>query len=824
MCHGLGFMPRFFALIFLVAVGQVCAQSGEGGLAILLFQAHPSGTFRWERWAEATVRLRNERSAPIEARLAVDFPSAPKEGASVVFTRPVTLPARAMIEVNLMVRFPSSAARPKGQEKMLPVRLRLMQGATILAQDVFPCAMQSDEGPAIAWGDVGECSLPYRLKRQAREAGKKAAPAEGGRRAYAIEVVSPDRFPRRATGWGSYDAVVLSRWNAAHRLDVLQSEALAAWVKGGGRLLVLAGAHWNDVPNPTLATLLPLRPSERYCTSYLPALSTVFGDLGIADGVEVYDGDRAAARILLGDARQPFLLERRIGLGATLFLALDVDRVKGADAAGMEQLVRRALAETVRGASAPFFAHPAKTREVVESLVAVKILPRGKIALWLGGYVALAAGLLFGARAFRRGEYGHWGVGVLAVAVALALYGMSRALRREGGEAIERVRAYIAETAMGDASARIEGIEGFFPMKEREFSGRLATDHSLVEPALMGSARAEVIELVTDDEAGVGSWMLQPNTMRALRFDARLAMPAPPLVWSAKLTRHGMLVRAASAFAWPLEGVFLKWNRFVAPVGVLLPRETREIETWKLGDRLGRYQTSNLQGRWTRVEGLLRRMAYPDPRYRFAPLDAIPTVLQQAGAAASRPVAMGGFARASPAFWEKTADDAPVTVGLWLSRGDEDLLEAEDDFWMPQGVARLALDGKSGRISHLGEGDFAGSSEEEIVAAFSLPSACRGAALRGGRVFGGFESLHFKATAEACWTTETDPPSNWKPLAWPAAAAGAEISDPRPGEEKLWVRIFVRRAGSGAPASSFSSLQRWSLRGLDLAISGSKSR
>ncbi len=823
MCHGLRFMPRFLALFFLVAAGRICAQMEEGGLSILLFQTHPSGTARWERWEEATVRLKNERHEAFEGRLSVDFPSASREGASFAYSRPVSLPARSLIEVNLMVCFPPSSARPRDKQNMLPVRLRLMKGAAILAQDIFPCAIQSDEGPPIAWGDVGECALPYRLKRQAREAGKKASPDGSGRRAYAIEVVAPDRFPRRATGWGGYDAVVLSRWDARHRLDALQSEALAAWVKGGGRLLVVAGAHWNDLPNPTLAALLPLRPSERYRTSHLPALSSVFGDLGIEDGVEVYDGDRAPSRILLGDERQPFLLERRIGLGAILFLALDVDRVKGADAVGMERLVRRALAETTRSVPAPFFANPAKVRETVESLVAVKILPRGKMALWLGGYVALAAAALLVARAFRRAEYGHLGVGLVAGAVAFGLSSTSRAMRREGGEAIERVRAYIAEFASDESSVRLEGIEGFFPMKERKFSGLLARDHSLVEPALAGSTRAEVIEFTTDDMPGLGAWTLQPNALRALRLDARLTTKAPPLVWSARLTRQGVLVKATSSLEWPLESAFLKWNRFVAPMGAFASGETREIATWKLSDFLGRYETSNLQGRWARVEGILRRMVYPDPRSRLGRHDALQTILQQAGAAASRPVAMGGFTRASPPLWEEGEEDAQGVVGLWLSRGDEELLEADSEFFLPRGVARLVLDGKSGRISHLGEGDFAGSGEEEIVAIFRLPSACRGAMLRGARVFGAFDSLHFKATAKVCWTAKTAAPSEWREVAWPAAE-GAEAPDPRPGEERLWVQISVRRTQGGAPPGSFSSLQRWSLRGLDLSVSGSKAR
>ncbi|MCC7519817.1 MAG: hypothetical protein IT578_11625 [Verrucomicrobiae bacterium] len=816
-------MARFFAMLLLMSPVLAHAQIDEGGLSMVLFQALPSGTFRWERWSEATVRLKNERPAAFEGRLVVDFPSAPKEGAMLAYSRPVTLPARSLVEVNLMVRFPPASARPLGKENLLPVRLRLMRGPTCPAQDIFPCAVQSEEGPPIAWMDVGESRLPYRLKKQAREAGKKGASAEAGRRAYAIEVVPPNRFPRRATGLDAYDAVVLSRWDARQRLDALQTEALIAWVKGGGRLLALAGAHWNDLPNPALAALLPLRPTERTRTSWLPALAAAFGDLGIEEGVDVYDGDRAPARLLLGDKQQPFLLERRIGLGAAFFLTLDVDRMQGAESPGMERLIRRALAETARGAATPMFANPAKAREVVENLVAVKILPRGKMALWLGGYVALVATALAGARTLRRAEYGYLAAALAAVAVALILHGMSRAMRRGGGEAVERVRAYIAESGPGDASVRIEGLEGFFPVKERRFVERLGLYHALIEPSVSGAARAEVIEFATDDLAGVGAWTLQPNTVRALRFDAHFERKAPPIAWSARLTRDGLLAKVASSLEDPLAGAFLKWNRFVAPLGALKTGEPHEIETWKLGDRLGRYETSNLRGRWTRVEGMLRQMTYPDFRARLGQSESLQALLQQANAVAIRPVVVGGFSRVSPAIWEKGADDVSGVVGMWLVRGDEETLEADREFLLPKGLARLALEGKTGRISHLGGGEFSGNGEEEILVSFRPPPPLRGAAYHEARVHGAFDSLHFSAKVEAGWSNGTVEPTTWRPIEWPAAG-GAPVLDPQAGQDTLWVRLAVRRSGSAAAGNlaAVSTLQRWNLRGLDYSALGSQ--
>ena len=57
-------MLRLLTIIFFAAAAGPAAraQLDEGGLSIVLFQAHPSGTFRWERWTETTVRLKNERS------------------------------------------------------------------------------------------------------------------------------------------------------------------------------------------------------------------------------------------------------------------------------------------------------------------------------------------------------------------------------------------------------------------------------------------------------------------------------------------------------------------------------------------------------------------------------------------------------------------------------------------------------------------------------------------------------------------------------------------------------------------------------------------
>ena len=820
-------LARVLALgiaIFPSSITLMAAPEAKSDLAIVLFRVKPNNIFRWERWAEAEVRVKNEGAVAQQARIVVDFPSV-KDNFRAVFSRPVTLPPRSQQEIKFMVRFPSSFAMPSGGAKGFPVQVRLMRETSTLSQEIFHSVPASDAGLFLLWCGDGDASLAYHLKKSPREGDFK------GLRDFSLVASRIENLPHHAMGYDSFDMVILSDWEQK-MMDPLQNESLLNWVRRGGKLLVIAGPHWLARPNRFLAEKLPLWPVESYQTSVLPEVEAWAGDLGIADGVSVMDGPRAPAEILMGNEDQPLLMRRPLGLGFIFFLTLDVDRHNGKPAKGMTRFMLKALNFVGESPGLPAAFSESFARQALEQLVAVRIIPRERMMTWLGAYGLLIVLLLVIGRLTRRPEWSYAGVAILAAAWFFMMQQWSRRERKSSAGQIERVRAYLAESREGDPFTLFTGVEGFFPSSPRQLNAAtagLSTFDATVFPiAGLGADRAERIEIQSHDRAGIGSWQLTPNTLRIVSIQSLLQSAHHGARYTARLTPEGLLLEVQSHFPWKLEQPFFKWNRFALPLPDIAAGQTARIETWKHSADWGRYQSGMIQSGQSAGRNLLRQVILPDALRGWPEGMDVQRTLQRIHGKHTRQMALGGFTSEDPLFWSQSdAKGTEATMGLWMVLGNENLLSAAPEFSMPPGIAGFELQGKEKRISYLGDSNFGGTHEDQIPAAFVLPSCLREIEAGEIVVHADFGSLHFEPAIQVGIGSPTAEPRQWIAMPWSRAmrVPGSPFVL-KEGADRIWVKVDIRRrenarAASAEGADSLS--QSWYLRDLDVSLRGKKS-
>jgi hypothetical protein len=799
-------------------------QAAGSGLSIVLFRVEPSNLFAWNQWAEGAATIKNESAEEQSFRIVLEMPGEGREGLKVVFGRYVTLAPMSQQEVRFMVRFPSSAVVVSTDPQPFPMKIRLMRNETILAEDKAYSLPLADVSTRILWCQEASNELGYHFQKRLRTKGEREISDAR------ITMTQSRNLPYFLHGYSAYNGVVISSWDAAG-LDAMQTESLLNWVRNGGHLLVIAGSHWFTRPNAALAEALPLWPDESYPISTLPEIEAWAGDLGIADGVRVYDGPRADARIVIGNEDQPILLSRPLGHGVVWILTLDVDRRLKLPTDGMNAFMGRVLALLVDGSAPPSGIVPQSSSNILGQLVAMKIVARETMALWLGIYLLAIVLALVAARLLKRNEWGYAVVLLVALANFAFLSVQSQRQRQASAGQIERARIYLASMKENDSNASLTAVEGFFPARLRTLdwsSSELTGFDTLAMPTsltALGLGTPELVELQRRDTGGIAFWMLKPNTLRALGMISFARMPGEGSRFSTRLTSEGVRIEIQNGLPWKLEQPFFKWNRFVTCLPDLVPGKKTSIDTWKSPALLGKYQGGLVHGGAQEARNLLRQVLLPDPPTQQSVQARLQSLLQRSRRPPPR-IALGGYTTEDPRFWKKPDSRATDTsLGLWLIQGQDSLLTADNEFWMPPGIAELELASKEGRVSYLGDGNFASPNEDNIQAFFRLPPCLQGVEIRELTLHGNFESLHFQPSIEVAFGTYSATPKEWIRLSW---ASQMRIPHDKAafgnGIDGVWVKIGIsRRAGVSRSADGIGTLgQHWILRGLDLSLRGKK--
>lgn len=134
-------------------------------------------------------------------------------------------------------------------------------------------------------------------------------------------------IPERAEGLRSLDSLVLNDVDTSS-LTPEQKQALLAWVRQGGRLIVGGGAGAQRTASGLPAELLPLLPRRVIEVDTLPGLAPLANDLPIrVPGpfvIATGESDESQGRTLAMQDGVPLVRERTVGSGAVDFVALDL--------------------------------------------------------------------------------------------------------------------------------------------------------------------------------------------------------------------------------------------------------------------------------------------------------------------------------------------------------------------------------------------------------------------------------------------------------------------------------------------------------------------
>lgn len=385
----------------------------------------------------------------------------------------------------------------------------------------------------------------------------------GLRLAQAVELTSLESLPSEPLGYDAVDTLFIATSdaaiNAAWLADTQRVQAVAAWTRRGGRLVVCIGREAATVlaDGHPFAKLIP----GRY-ESQVTLLSSQMDDWeAYADSrrplpVDEEVGERLRVPLVLDfegkveaptnfTAGQPPLVARApYGLGEVVFIAADLDQPPFARWAGRANLLLRAARSRPPGETAPGAgaSRAAPQHDLVEQLQrALDVFPGVRLAtfLWVAilalGYIALIGpgdyGLL--QRVLRRMELTWLTFPLLVALTTFGVYRVARALKGD------ELRVNQIDVIDVDAAGNVRGttIANIFSPKMAAFD--LALRPAIAVNAAPQNPRAFLSGFALQPSALVGEsdrTAIAPLSADSYRYAAPLDRVGglPIHIWSSK--------------------------------------------------------------------------------------------------------------------------------------------------------------------------------------------------------------------------------------------------------------------------------------------------
>src|SRR5687768_9555067 len=225
-------MPRgWIHLIALIALG-LCRASTASGQVLLEVNIGWEGRFRPDRWTPVIVSAQTDSPMPVVFRWYVPRPGRE----SMVIEQSVTLNVQNGDHFAYLPIGPDPAA----------VHLTVSDARTGRTLGYWP----TDVVSPMAYADA-----PVRQPVFIGVSGKGPALQSLDGDTYSVAYLPPEHLPRRAIGYDGLDLLVLNQPQIVD-LEPQQQHAIAAWVRGGGRLLL-----WLDLQAlPEVSPLVSLIP------------------------------------------------------------------------------------------------------------------------------------------------------------------------------------------------------------------------------------------------------------------------------------------------------------------------------------------------------------------------------------------------------------------------------------------------------------------------------------------------------------------------------------------------------------------------------------
>jgi len=286
------------ALVF--APGQSHPARAQGQTDIKL-TAHAGfeGFCKEESWIPVQVSVENT-GPDVTARIQASYRNG--DGGQSIYAADISLPTTSRKELFLYLY-------PQGILRKLSVSL-VAEGDVLATTDLRVTCLSREN---LLIGLVADDPSSFDILNEVK-------PLGGFVRVARLQLAD---LPDRAQGWSGLDALVVSGVDTGS-LTPGQLRALAAWLANGGKLLVIGGPQWQSAASG-LGEFLPVEPSSTAMVSSLSGLQSYFREAAPLDGQAILAVGRVSAdtNVLARQEDLPVLLERQIGFGRVIYLAVD---------------------------------------------------------------------------------------------------------------------------------------------------------------------------------------------------------------------------------------------------------------------------------------------------------------------------------------------------------------------------------------------------------------------------------------------------------------------------------------------------------------------
>jgi hypothetical protein len=289
------------------------AQTGSAGLQMNVYPAM-QGYFKYGEWLPIWIELENNGPDLVGEVLA----RVTGSGGTMVFTAPVELPTVSRKRLALYV-LPNNFTKQLEVQFVANNQVQASQRVEIQPNPnvTFLIGLVSPERGALAL--INGISIPGNIRRPIR-----------------LIDISLAELPERFEGLRSLDIIVLNNVDASS-LTTRQSEALANWVRQGGRLVIGGGANAIQTVAGLDQAMLPVIPRSSQEIAAVDALSSAFlseipeveenqiiPEIRVPGPFLVALGDLNGGQTIIQQDDIPLLASKEFGAGRVDWVALDL--------------------------------------------------------------------------------------------------------------------------------------------------------------------------------------------------------------------------------------------------------------------------------------------------------------------------------------------------------------------------------------------------------------------------------------------------------------------------------------------------------------------
>jgi hypothetical protein len=308
-----------------------------------------AGVFKVGRWTPLQVNLGPR--APARVRLEVDAPDP--EGSVVTYqSEPVNLQQTGLNVLSVLFKM----GRLEGT-----IRVRVVADDRVLVTRQLHASAEPEADlaaplrksvfligavhPASVSGTKGANRVALLLSSDADNSPDQGFSPEMRPRIEVVDMDSFDPLPTNPAAFASLDAILL---DGRVDLDLAHSQAIEAWVRSGGHLVVTLGKAGQTFSNSPLAAWIPIKVQGMLRLNDLSAIESFCRQSSriMSAGDEPVDAARLSApngKTLISSLEGSLLCRAAYGLGRVTVFGIDADNPQFQRWSGMGDLLRRLI-------------------------------------------------------------------------------------------------------------------------------------------------------------------------------------------------------------------------------------------------------------------------------------------------------------------------------------------------------------------------------------------------------------------------------------------------------------------------------------------------